>query len=110
MLPNLLSASRIAAAPGLAWVVLTAEAPALALAIVAAAAFTDFLDGLAARAFGQSSELGAVIDPLADKIFILTALWLLWGENVIAGSTGWAALIILWREASDPGPSGLRPF
>jgi CDP-diacylglycerol--glycerol-3-phosphate 3-phosphatidyltransferase len=107
LLPNLLSASRIAAAPVLAWVVLTAQAPALAVAIVVAAALTDLLDGVAARATGQVSELGAVLDPIADKIFILTALWLLWGEVIIRGLSAWAVLIILWREILI---SGLRDY
>ncbi len=106
-LPNLLSASRIAAAPLLASAVLTAQAPALAVAIVVTAALTDLLDGLAARATGQVSELGAVLDPIADKIFILTALWLLWGEGVVRGLSAWAVLIILWREVSI---SGLRDY
>ena len=107
LLPNVLSASRIAGAPVLAWAVLSAQAPALALAIVAAAALADLLDGLAARATGQVSEFGAVLDPIADKIFILTALWLLWGDGVIRGSSAWAALIILWREILI---SGLRDY
>jgi CDP-diacylglycerol--glycerol-3-phosphate 3-phosphatidyltransferase len=95
------------AAPVLAWVVLTAQAPVLAVAIVVAAALTDLLDGLAARATGQVSELGAVLDPIADKIFILTALWLLWGEGTIRGLSAWAVLIILWREILV---SGLRDY
>jgi cardiolipin synthase (CMP-forming) len=107
LLPNLLSAARIATGPALAWAVLTAQAPALAVAIVVAAAVSDLLDGLAARATGQVSELGAVLDPIADKIFVLTALWLLWGESLIRGSTAWAVLIILWREVLI---SGLRDY
>ena len=105
LLPNLLSASRIAAAPLLAWTMLVAQTPSLALGVAVAAALSDFLDGLAARTNRQVSELGAVLDPLADKIFILTALWLLWGEGVIQGANAWAALLILWREILI---SGLR--
>ena len=107
LLPNLLSAARIATGPVLAWAVLTAQAPALAVTIVIAAAVSDLFDGLAARATGQVSELGAVLDPIADKIFVLTALWLLWGESLIRGSTAWAVLIILWREVLI---SGLRDY
>jgi CDP-diacylglycerol--glycerol-3-phosphate 3-phosphatidyltransferase len=107
LLPNLLSAARIATGPVLAWAVLTAQVPALAVAIVVAAAVSDLLDGLAARATGQVSELGAVLDPIADKFFVLTALWLLWGESLIRGSTAWAVLIILWREVLI---SGLRDY
>ena len=97
-LPNLLSASRIAAAPLLAWTVLSAQASVLAAGLVLAAALTDLFDGRIARATGQISGLGAVLDPVADKIFLLTALWLLWGERVLGGAEAWAVLIILWRE------------
>ncbi len=74
------------------------HAPVLALGIVLVAALSDFLDGLLARAIGKASALGAVLDPIADKTFVLTALGLLWGEGVIHGLSAWAVLIILWRE------------
>ena len=106
LLPNLLSVSRIAAAPLLAWTVLLEQTPLLALGVAVAAALTDLLDGLAARVTGQVTELGAILDPLADKIFILTALWLLWGDGVIQGSATWAALLILWREILISGLRG----
>jgi CDP-diacylglycerol--glycerol-3-phosphate 3-phosphatidyltransferase len=104
-LPNALSASRIVAAPLLAFAVLTGQPPGLAAGLVVAAALTDLFDGVAARALGKVSDLGASLDPVADKTFILTALWLLWGEGVIRGANAWAALIILWREIVI---SGLR--
>ncbi len=109
-LPNLLSVSRIAAAPVLAWAALVAEAPLLAAGIVVTAALTDLLDGLVARATGQVSELGAVLDPIADKVFVLTALWLLWGQSVIHGLSAWAVLIILWREILIAGLRGYARF
>ena len=107
LLPNLLSVFRLAAAPVLAWAVLVSQTPALTIGIVIAAALTDLLDGHCARVTGQVSELGAVLDPIADKIFILTALSLLWGESVIHGASAWAVLIILWREVLI---SGLRDY
>lgn len=97
-LPNVLSALRVAAAPVLAWAVLARQPPGFAAGLVVAAALTDVLDGIAARALGEVSELGAVLDPAADKVFILTALWLLWGEGIIGGVDTWPVLIILWRE------------
>ncbi len=107
LLPNLLSMFRLVAAPVLAWSVLLSQTPAVAIGIVLAAALTDFLDGHCARATGQVSELGAVLDPIADKTFILTALSLLWGESIIRGPNAWAVLIILWREVLI---SGLRDY
>jgi CDP-diacylglycerol--glycerol-3-phosphate 3-phosphatidyltransferase len=107
LLPNLLSMFRLAAAPMLAWAVIAWQTPAIAIGIVIAAALTDLLDGHCARATGQVSEVGAVLDPIADKIFILTALSLLWGESIIRGANAWAVLIILWREVLI---SGLRDY
>lgn len=65
---NLLSASRIPLA--VAFAVL--EEPYVRLAILAAAAASDLLDGWTARRFG-TSNLGATVDPVTDKIFSLTA-------------------------------------
>jgi CDP-diacylglycerol--glycerol-3-phosphate 3-phosphatidyltransferase len=105
--PNLLTASRIAAAPLLAWAVLTAQSRLLAAGLVLAAALTDLLDGAIARSTGRVSELGAVLDPVADKIFILTALALLLAEGLLSGVNASAVLIILWRELLI---SGLRDY
>ena len=56
-----------------------------ALAIFIIAAATDFLDGRIARARGETSALGAALDPLADKLLIAAALILLVRNGVIAG-------------------------
>lgn len=60
------------AVPVIAYLILTSADGSswLALAVFAAAAFTDFLDGFLARRTGTVSELGKVIDPLVDRIFI----------------------------------------
>jgi cardiolipin synthase (CMP-forming) len=105
--PNLLTASRIAAAPLLAFTVLTGQPPELAAGIALAAAATDLLDGALARLQGKTSELGAALDPIADKVFILTALVLLIAVGTLGGLALWAALILLWREIIV---SGLRGY
>ncbi len=86
-LPNVLTASRIAAAPLLAVAVLTGQEPWIAAAIVLFAALTDLFDGIVARAQGQLSELGAVLDPIADKIFVISALFLLVADGLLRGAT-----------------------
>lgn len=60
------------AVPVIAYLILTSADGSSwpALAVFAAAAFTDFLDGFLARRTGTVSELGKVIDPLVDRIFI----------------------------------------
>jgi cardiolipin synthase len=97
-LPNILTASRIAAAPVLAIVVLKGGAAWIAVTIVALAALTDVADGPLARAMNQVSELGAILDPIADKILITTALLLLCAEGTIRNATLLPVFIILWRE------------
>lgn len=67
--PNLLTILRIVLTPLVIRAILTGQ-HFLALAIFAAAAVTDLLDGAAARRFGSSSRTGAYLDPIADKILL----------------------------------------
>lgn len=73
--PNLLSASRLVLTPLIAWMILGGHPAALVL--FAAAAFTDWLDGRLARGTGSESPLGAMLDPIADKVFGVGVLWAL---------------------------------
>ena len=50
----------------------------LAAFVAAVAAFSDVLDGYIARKFNQESALGALLDPVADKLFILSTFTVLW--------------------------------
>ena len=68
-LPNSLTLVRLLMVPAIIRAILHGE-PALALALFAVAAFTDFLDGYAARQFGGATSVGAYLDPIADKILI----------------------------------------
>ena len=71
------------------------------------ASFTDFLDGLLARLFKEESKLGEMLDPIADKILVASALVLLVMTNTIKNYEVIAAIIILTREILI---SGLREF
>ena len=71
------------------------------------ASFTDFLDGLLARMFKEESQLGELLDPVADKIIVAAALILLVMNNTIKNYEVIAAIIILTREILI---SGLREF
>jgi len=71
------------------------------------ASFTDFLDGLLARMYKEESELGELLDPIADKIIVATALILLVMNGTIQNYEVIAAIIILTREILV---SGLREF
>tara|TARA_B100002051_G_scaffold252544_1_gene265744 strand:+ start:157 stop:726 length:570 start_codon:yes stop_codon:yes gene_type:complete len=71
------------------------------------ASFTDFLDGLLARLYKEESKLGELLDPIADKIIVASALILLVMDDTIKDYEIIAAIIILIREILI---SGLREF
>ncbi|PLP58712.1 CDP-diacylglycerol--glycerol-3-phosphate 3-phosphatidyltransferase [Mesorhizobium loti] len=114
-LPNMLTYARIVAVP-LVVVCFFLEghlkssdfARWLALAIFLAASITDYFDGYLARAWQQTSNIGRMLDPIADKLLVSTCLLLLAAdEDGIAGWSLWAAIIILCREILV---SGLREY
>ena len=76
-------------------------------ALFVIASFTDFLDGLLARIYKEESKLGELLDPIADKIIVATALILLVMDGTIKNYEVIAAIIILTREILI---SGLREF
>ncbi len=70
-LPNLLTFARLVALPFLITSILEGE-HLQAFGIFFAAAVTDFVDGFLARHFGMASPLGALLDPIADKLFLVS--------------------------------------
>src|SRR5690606_19796631 len=79
----------------------------VALAVFIAAAVTDFFDGYLARAWGQQSSLGRMLDPIADKLLVAACLLMLAAGTTIRGWALLAAIIILCREVLV---SGLREY
>jgi len=73
-LPNLLSLLRLAGVPLLLWLILGPEADLIAVAVLMVAGFTDWLDGYLARTWHQRSRLGQMLDPMADRFYILATL------------------------------------
>ena len=107
--PNYLTIGRIIIVPIL---VFTFYLPGfygdiLPFALFVIASFTDFLDGLLARIYKEESKLGELLDPIADKIIVATALLLLVMDQTIKNYEVIAAIIILTREILI---SGLREF
>jgi cardiolipin synthase len=78
-----------------------------ALIIFIAASLTDYLDGYLARVWEQTSSIGRMLDPIADKLLVATCLLLLAANGTIAGWSLWAGIIILCREILV---SGLREY
>ncbi|MCB1514117.1 MAG: CDP-diacylglycerol--glycerol-3-phosphate 3-phosphatidyltransferase [Hyphomicrobiaceae bacterium] len=109
-LPNILTYGRIAAVPALVACLYFLDGDTArwsAFALFAAAGITDWLDGYLARAWEQQSTLGAMLDPIADKLLVGAALLMLVYTGTIARAAIWAAVIILCREILV---SGLREF
>lgn len=94
-LPNLLSLARLLAAPVLFWL-LWSERWRPALAVLAGAAVTDALDGLAARRFDAASRAGEILDPVADKV-LMGAAFLALALN--GGVEKWLAGLVVGRDA-----------
>ncbi|KQV43373.1 MULTISPECIES: CDP-diacylglycerol--glycerol-3-phosphate 3-phosphatidyltransferase [unclassified Rhizobium] len=78
-----------------------------ALVIFAIASITDYLDGYLARIWNQTSNIGRMLDPIADKLLVASVLLLVAADGTIAGWSIWAAIIILCREILV---SGLREY
>ena len=98
-LPNALTLLRILAIPFFAIAVWYGH-HWQAFVLFAAAGFTDLLDGLIARAFDQRSDLGAVLDPAADKLLMTTAFVLMaWRtQGMTAPIPVWVAILAIMRD------------
>ncbi|PZU87085.1 MAG: CDP-diacylglycerol--glycerol-3-phosphate 3-phosphatidyltransferase [Shinella sp.] len=113
-LPNILTYARIVAVPIIVLCFFVegklqssdfARWTALWLFILAS--ITDFFDGYLARIWNQTSNIGRMLDPIADKLLVASVLLLMAADGTIAGWTIWAAIIILCREILV---SGLREY
>jgi CDP-diacylglycerol--glycerol-3-phosphate 3-phosphatidyltransferase len=108
-LPNLLTYSRIVAIPVIAWFIVSGF-PTLrwiAFALYVAAAITDFLDGYLARRWNQSSPLGRMLDPIADKLLVGALIVVFAWDGTFTPLDLIPAVLILLREIFV---SGLREF
>jgi cardiolipin synthase (CMP-forming) len=108
-LPNLLTLSRIAVIPLMVGTFYLPEGYSqwLACGLFAAAGVTDYLDGHFARRWKQHSEIGRFLDPIADKLLVGAALFMLAAFARISSSAILPALVILSREILV---SGLREY
>ncbi len=72
--PNALSFVRLLLVPVFLWLVLGPEWDELALLVLIVSGVTDYLDGKLARSLGQTSKIGAILDPVADRLYILAVV------------------------------------
>jgi cardiolipin synthase len=94
-IPNMLSMLRLAGVPLFLWLVLGPEADAWALAVLMISGVTDFLDGYLARRLNQFSSLGEILDPVADRLYILAVVVGLALRDIIPW---WVAIILPLRD------------
>jgi CDP-diacylglycerol--glycerol-3-phosphate 3-phosphatidyltransferase len=103
-IPNLLSISRILAVPIFIVLMLEPSPVRVLLAgiIFSLASATDWLDGHLARKWGQVTKIGKLLDPIADKILIMSALVILVEirSDVVPA---WIAIVIIGREFAVTG-------
>ncbi|WP_129838189.1 CDP-alcohol phosphatidyltransferase family protein [Streptomyces sp. RFCAC02] len=108
-IPNILSMARLVGVPVFLWLVLSPvfDGPDLdgwALLVLAASGVSDYLDGKLARRWNQISALGRVLDPAADRLYILSTLvGLTWRDILPLWLTGLllarelTLLVMVWR-------------
>jgi CDP-diacylglycerol--glycerol-3-phosphate 3-phosphatidyltransferase len=93
--PNVLSALRLLGVPLFLWLLLGPEADGAALAVLMVSGWTDYFDGKIARRYGLISPLGQVLDPLADRLYVLSTLGAFLLRDVIPL---WLVVVLLARD------------
>jgi CDP-diacylglycerol--glycerol-3-phosphate 3-phosphatidyltransferase len=93
-LPNALSVLRLVGVPFFFWLVLS-EHDGAAVLVLMVSGVTDYLDGKIARAWGQTSRLGTLLDPAADRLYILATLIGLTIRDVVPL---WLTLLLIGRD------------
>ena len=94
-LPNLLSLARLFGVPLFLWLVLGPHQDGWALVVLMVSGFTDWLDGKLARTLNQTSKLGQILDPVADRLYILAVVIGLALRDIIPV---WLAVILPLRD------------
>lgn len=93
--PNLLSLSRLALVPVFLYLLLGPEEDGWAIAVLAYSGATDYLDGKLARAWNQTSRLGELLDPVADRLYILATLYAFVVRDIVPW---WLAAVLVGRD------------
>jgi CDP-diacylglycerol--glycerol-3-phosphate 3-phosphatidyltransferase len=96
-IPNMIDFVRLAAIPVFLVVALSSEdgQDALAVVLFGVIGWSDYLDGFAARLTGQYSRLGALLDPLVDRLLIVSGMIVCWHFSLLPK---WALAIVIARE------------
>jgi cardiolipin synthase (CMP-forming) len=93
-IPNLITLARILAVPVIIWAI-TAGEVRIAFALFLAAGLSDLIDGFLAKRFGMATELGAYLDPLADKAMIVSIYVAL---GIMGAMPRWLVILVVSRD------------
>jgi cardiolipin synthase len=94
-LPNALSVLRLAGVPLFLWLLLGPHADLIALIVLVASGASDWLDGKLARWLNQASRLGALLDPAADRLYIVATLVAFVLRDIIPW---WIAVVLIGKD------------
>ena len=104
-LPNVISMVRLLGVPLFLWLASSARRPTCwALVVLMLSGFTDWLDGYLARRLDQTSKLGEILDPVADRLYILAVVIGLLYRDIIPW---WVAIILPLRDAAAVVPGAV---
>jgi cardiolipin synthase len=95
-IPNVISVIRLAGVPLFLWLVLVPEADGWALAVLFVSGLSDYADGYLARRLNQTSRVGEILDPVADRLYILSTVIGLGMRDIIPW---WVAVLLPLRDA-----------
>ena len=95
-IPNVISIVRLAGVPLFLWLVLVPEADGWALAVLFVSGVSDWADGYLARRLHQTSKVGEILDPVADRLYILATVVGLGMRDIIPW---WFAVLLPARDA-----------
>ncbi len=94
-LPNALSVLRLLGVPLFLYLLLGPEADGWAIVVLVVSGVTDYLDGKLARMLGQTSRLGAFLDPAADRLYVLSTLLAFGIRDVVPW---WVVVVLIGRD------------
>ena len=94
-IPNVLSMARLVLIPVFIWVALVPEADGWAFAILAISSATDWLDGVIARRFNMMSRVGQILDPMADRLFVISTILVLAVRGIVPW---WLVAVLVLRD------------
>jgi cardiolipin synthase len=98
-IPNLITLARILLVPVLLWAIISGEMQ-LAFLLFLAAGISDAIDGFLAKRFGMATELGAYLDPLADKVLIVSIYVAL---GIVGALPAWLVILVVSRDVMIVG-------